>query len=449
MFNTRTSRWLCLLTSLLLVNICTAATFPNPGVLARLKGLSAQAEWYPTNVNMVLHSVSNLSGYANSDDITIWQDPFNAGVFAKPIGTAPKKETYKGYPVAVFPLADRRLTNNFLFDSSWDTAFTLVHMAIATNETAGVVDAASASYWLYGDVGSAHFATWASTTPGFTQPLYGWGEVYIYEYDGATMNIYAGLRRIVNTSVSSTMSLATALHIGATTGAAFPLGGYTVYHSLYKRVLPGYERTNLVNYLCRSFTNWVGNTTWIIRGDSLSAGTGGHPWITDLTTNLIARNVHYGTLKHVATAGDKLTNAVLNVQSEVLDLYASPSVGSNNTAIVWLLTNDIAAGYDTNFMKADFTNMCNAIKTNGIKVHWVTSIGRTNAVGWTLTMQTNLLAMNHYITNTVGTWATSVYDAYRDFPDDTDTTWFDADGVHLNDAGYRRFQNSNYIFMPK
>lgn len=37
MSNTHTSRWICLLTSLVLVNICIAATFPNPGVLARLK----------------------------------------------------------------------------------------------------------------------------------------------------------------------------------------------------------------------------------------------------------------------------------------------------------------------------------------------------------------------------------------------------------------------------
>lgn len=180
----------------------------------------------------------------------------------------------------------------------------------------------------------------------------------------------------------------------------------------------------------------------ICYGNSLTYGTGasaGEDYpkqLFDLYVNAgypdrFARN--YGTSGYT-------TQQLINDRATTIGLY-SGSLYQRNLAIVWEGTNSLFFGENAATTFAQLQELCGYYKAAGYTVITATLLPRSDA-GTPGTFETSRQTLNTSIRNqTLGVYWDAVYDVagdsrLGDAGDELDTTYYNADKVHLIGAGY-------------
>lgn len=171
-------------------------------------------------------------------------------------------------------------------------------------------------------------------------------------------------------------------------------------------------------------------------GDSLTFGTGstaGNDYPSQCTALL---GSSYTTALNAGVAGQQSTAAYGDVGSQI-DAQYSATVRS--IVVLWIGTNDIASGTAAATTQSNITNYVQWRQNVGFKMIVGTILPRTEFSS-TPAMETARQAMNTWIrANSFG--ADGIADIAADarigdIGDQNDTTYYDADKVHLNNTGY-------------
>lgn len=179
--------------------------------------------------------------------------------------------------------------------------------------------------------------------------------------------------------------------------------------------------------------NACGNSVLVAEGDSLTAGTGASPsassnWVSQLKVrrdSLICSNVAFSGDKIITTTIADATNALAS---------AIASGHYPRTATLLMGINDIAINSSVANIKTALESWVSGVKAFDSECE--VFVATLFAANLSETFTTRRLELNAIIrTNTV-------WDAVVDLAADSrltnyaNTTYFDADGIHLNNAGY-------------
>jgi lysophospholipase L1-like esterase len=129
---------------------------------------------------------------------------------------------------------------------------------------------------------------------------------------------------------------------------------------------------------------------------------------------------------------------VVQMQSDAatqIDRFGKRLDGAGPVCVVWGGTNDINGGADSATTITNFTNYCTSRQSAGFRVMACTMIARG---GFDATKETYRTEFNASVRANWATYADVLCDLAGDsrLSDTNDTTYFDADKVHLNDTGY-------------
>lgn len=131
------------------------------------------------------------------------------------------------------------------------------------------------------------------------------------------------------------------------------------------------------------------------------------------------------------TTADMLVDAATEID-------AKRSKWADAAVVCWEQTNDIGAAGATGVTAYDnIVTYCTDRRTAGFKVVVMTCIARGDA-GWTGTMETHRTTSNQSIRDNWATFADGIVDLALDsrFTNPLNTTYFQADKIHLTAAGY-------------
>lgn len=177
----------------------------------------------------------------------------------------------------------------------------------------------------------------------------------------------------------------------------------------------------------------------VAEGDSLTTGNGiavtsSYPYLLALsfTDNRMVSMVN------VATSGNKLSDMATQATTQVDPTYDSRKV--NNFCVIWGGTNSMYSGESGDFSGSGaydrLVTYCQARQAEGFKVIVLTCLPRTN-VGTPAGFETQRTAFNASVRANWRTFADAMADVAADsrLSDSTDTTYFNADLVHLTATG--------------
>lgn len=179
----------------------------------------------------------------------------------------------------------------------------------------------------------------------------------------------------------------------------------------------------------------VAKRSVICDGDSVTRGnkaTAGHEYPTvmadSLGSNFDVRNFGVDS----QTLNDMSGDAVSQIDTS----FGTVLDGRKNIVVAWGGTNDLYFGDSAATVISDYSAYCAARQAAGLMVVACTIIDRTEFGGsWTAA---DAATVNASIRANWETYADALCDLADDsrLSDYTDTTYYNADGTHLNDAGY-------------
>ena len=256
---------------------------------------------------------------------------------------------------------------------------------------------------------------------------------------GAAANAYIGMGQQTYTHGSA---LAAGTYsgglIGEWNGAAFRFSGAMRAVLIYNRALSLAEKDDVLDYLESEF-GAVGKATETFicaDGDSLTQGVEASDEF----------NYHYPfQMSRIAASpfklwnngqgGAQLTTAANLAATTVLARLAGSSAYTNRVVIALWGTNDIANGRTDAQVIADINTYIANIRAGdaGAKILFITILPRVPFNG---TQDGYIAGVNAHIIS--GAAHDGYIDAASDarLDDAADTTYYDPDGIHLNDAGY-------------
>jgi len=176
-------------------------------------------------------------------------------------------------------------------------------------------------------------------------------------------------------------------------------------------------------------------TTVLTKGTKLISCDGDSLTLGSLETSYPAQLSLLYTPREFVTnygiSGQKISDMITNSPAK-LDGHCA--YWNKNILVVWAGTNDLAASVPAATVYANIVAYCSARRSAGYKVVILTILPRGTFVG---ALETARLAVNTNITTNWATFADAVVDvASNEYLDDcTDTTYFNADKVHLIEAG--------------
>lgn len=218
---------------------------------------------------------------------------------------------------------------------------------------------------------------------------------------------------------------------------------------LFSDVHDATKRKRIEKYFLNKF-GIVGGKQVVYDGNSMTAGTGattGNSYPSQ--TGVIIDPKIYGGVS-IGVAGQTTAQMSADFSSQVAPLLNSQL--SKNILICWEGTNDIYNGANTSTAYNDLVNYCNLGKTAGYNVILGNILPRQN-VGVPAGFEATRVAVNNLLnadfsTSTASTRVKAPTSGvtYADFmvqldqnpqlQDPTNATYFNADKVHLTDAGY-------------
>lgn len=171
-------------------------------------------------------------------------------------------------------------------------------------------------------------------------------------------------------------------------------------------------------------------------GDSLTTGiypTEGSAWAQVLHSSL-GTNYWFTQAKAGNTLGQWITD-VGRLEHFGQERFL-PSSNGSKTAIVWLGTNDITAGATGAVTYARYQTLVRHLKTSGFgSIIALTCLPRTESGVTTVTHATERASFNTLLKADSETALVVDLDTNSNLTDETNTTYFEGDQVHLNTAG--------------
>ena len=165
--------------------------------------------------------------------------------------------------------------------------------------------------------------------------------------------------------------------------------------------------------------------------------TAGSEYPTVATGSVYAASNVFWTFHNLAVNGSQISS--LTSRASATDAYYK-STNSKNLIVVWAGTNDIVlGGVSGTTAYNSLVTYCQARQATGWKVIVLTMLPRQeNTIP---TFEAQKVAFNNLV---VANWATfadglanvAADSRIGDAGDDADTTYYNVDRIHLNDAGY-------------
>lgn len=397
------------------------------------------------NLAFVLDS-NDLVALADNDNITSWTGIVSSS--ATPPGTAPKKQTYNGFPVCRFTANDQLTSNSFL-STAFDTSFTVVRVARVADTSNRVIA---------GHNGTEFYTS--ANTSSFTQTFFASGlsdtsisvnqvrqefAVVIMRYDGATKKIRFNAGADTSESATGNLGLSGALTLGSLSGGTSDWSGDLAFIACYSRALSDTECELMRAYLTRRFSGLAGWGSIIFEGDSLTAGQGAsdanHVYPKLVRDEMDADGLTYNYYLNSGQGGDTLEQMDTAFGGDLgndFDTQIDPyGFRQRDVVVLWGGTNDIAAAASLATVETRLQTLAEAIRAAGAKVVVLTCIARSNHDAAEETVRTDY---NTWIRANWTTFADKLVDVANepefDAQADTSNLTYYGDGVHLTDAGY-------------
>jgi lysophospholipase L1-like esterase len=224
--------------------------------------------------------------------------------------------------------------------------------------------------------------------------------------------------------------------IGRWDGTSFPLGAEIIAIIAYNRELSQAE-CNEVRDWCETQYQAVARdeaTVLIFDGDSLTDGVQSSDAMTfSYPAQLSRLGSHYPKIWNDGTGGAKIQDNVLatNVKTQLTNFAAY----TNRVVMFWFGTNDISSGRTEAQIEADIDSFISAVRAHdaGAIIIATTIIAREP---FNPTQDALIVTINDHIKVTADFDRVVDLAADARLSDGTDTTYYDADGIHLNDTGY-------------
>lgn len=379
-------------------------------------------------------TADDLSGLANGASVTSLTDSL-AGSSWVNFNTAPTKETFRGLPV-LHTAAGSGFRCASVFDSSFDTALTVVYISLA--DTAGSNQTAVSNGGIFSGLALAEqnsgtfgrFNQWfGKTSPTGTQ--YGAGQVVTYRYDGAdiTLNRNGDKDTAANTG---NLGLSGDLDLGA---ASFGFSGNFRLVLIFNRVLTDNEVDSIVAHFGPLSQGFTGNDVIMCIGDSQTGTTGGSGSVTypDVMKSELDTAVYqYNYIWTQATSGWTLSQMQTAISTDVR--CQTPNTAEREIAVIWGGTNDVTSGATGAQCIAALDALIAECEGRGF-THFVLCTCLTITADTAPFIAARNAFNAHIASLASATVAVVSLHTQPELDDPTDTTYFNADGIHLNDAG--------------
>ena len=195
---------------------------------------------------------------------------------------------------------------------------------------------------------------------------------------------------------------------------------------VYNSDLGAAAQTQIETYLTSNIGSADSTRTVAIFGDSLGLGTGSNFLITPFDPLYVSNRS--SSLWYSFCGG----GCLLQIPSIAASDLAALKGANEGVVIVWIGTNDILTnGQSGATTESRLNTYCTTLKNAGCKVI-VTTLSAF------VTNNTERVAYNTAMKANFASYANAIVrlDEQANLSDSTNTTFFEADGVHLTDAGY-------------
>jgi len=253
-----------------------------------------------------------------------------------------------------------------------------------------------------------------------------------FTYDGTHRREYRAGNYIEIDETDNLGILGTA-HIGGYTSGGFQLKGDVAEVVIYNRALSTDEATKISKYLAWKWGVNLCTKKLVANGDSLTMGTGattGYDWPRQMVSQASDESIH---IYNFARSGIKIAQVVTDDNTYAANLV---TIGNDNIYSAWIGTNDIQGGTSGADTYTAYVNLCNARRAEGYKVMAFTILPRTPG-----TYEAQRIIFNNLVIANYASFSDGLVDVGSDSRIGiagaySDLTYYNADGVHLNDTGY-------------
>lgn len=260
--------------------------------------------------------------------------------------------------------------------------------------------------------------------------------------NGTTGEIYIGKTRSVTGPITSAaMSVA-----GLGNLSGFFWSGYMQEILAYETALSDVNLESLIDYMLQQ-SQLTDKVIVTCDGDSLTYGLGVTTSYPTRLQSALGPKFHvlnYGVTSQsiVDTSSGGNVAGYMNSDANAQVWKHGTRLGGKNVVVAWGGTNDIYFGRTGAQAESDFGTYCTNAKNAGAFVIAINMIARRTDLGsWTDAKQA---AFNSAFATNASGYSDAQIDAASMFPDETNTTYFQADQVHLNDTAMQLVADAIY-----
>jgi lysophospholipase L1-like esterase len=214
---------------------------------------------------------------------------------------------------------------------------------------------------------------------------------------------------------------------------AFPQRIRITHFAEYNSLTPA-QVLAITNAMNKDAGSLIYDGTLVCDGDSLTAGTGASPAQMAYPNQLIHLSVTDQHLYNYGVTGQTIVQMIADAAAQIDILISS---GTNNL-VCWGGVNDIAASVDSATVYSNIAAYCQARKAAGwtVTVCTITAAGTITGAKETVRQEVNASIVSNY-ESFADHLADLAANQYFDATDDTsNTTYYNADTVHLTNVGY-------------
>jgi lysophospholipase L1-like esterase len=413
------------------------------GIGAGWSGVFGGATFTPAAVSglELWLDASSISGVSDGTAVESFEDRSGKARHATQ-STEASRPAYKtgiinSLPALLFA-SDSLATSSFL-DSSYDTAFS-IYAVVKQTGAAFKVWAGNNNGKFYGSGSlsattdsfntsalTAVSSTVTKLTPRVTSMRYG-GATKKMESSGETKTY------INHVAATGNLGLSGALTVGDFDQGGFAWDGHIAELLIYKRDLPDAEHRLVDGYLRKKYAlNWASLLQLVADGNSLTQGVGATNSYPSQLQTLLGGSAAWD-LSNFGVSGQSTTAMLTDYTTQVLSLYGRNR--GRNVLLFWEGTNEISAAGEGATGAAALTKTLEYIDASvaqGFEVFALTVLPRTD---FDATEETHRGTYNSGLISGADNYTVVDVAADTRLDDFNDLTYYDADGIHLNDAGY-------------
>lgn len=426
------------------------------------KDIAGLQLWLDANDTMYTASYA-AKATALNDAVSIWPDKSANGHAMVVNGTPPKYDPtgLNGHPTLKFDAAGY-FTKAAFFTSVYNKSISVFTVSKIEASNGILISAGLSAWYIIKNEATklitVNLPTLTPSNLATVNPHDGTGPVTVssFIWDGAKTLIETGnfnskagttstasLTKLARTGELSLSGLAIA--IGADTGGTFKWPGSISEILVFNTALSNEQRSKLTTYLSDKWTIPTKRTI-VCCGNSLTSGFGsttGAAQALDLTTlvgdnypnKLVAALGHANYSMRVDSYSGR-TLAQMLEEDSLADFCFSQSLGVP-IAIVWEITNELGQHKSAGGSIDALVMYCNARRRRGFKVAVMTCLP-SQLAGLYAGFESDRTIVNSYIRANYLSFADKLIDVAADtrLQTPTDTTYFNADKLHLNSVGY-------------